>query len=227
MFLHHKLVFLVHWPFVWHRIPMRIEKKHIELVDNRIEVWWGPLTAAQHRKILESTPSDDPRVCCIRDPRQSTVSASRDTPDNRRIHNIVGTRLGRVRHQWYRHPNPSIYFRFQFVMRKHKRQLLVFWTNKQCGILQRENLYLFVGYYSDSIRILFYFICFSFTSRISNVERETNTSPNTNVNTSLRMHSRISICGWRSNGWCTHENRTKYLSQQQKNLRLNAQKEKK
>lgn len=89
---------------------MRIEKRHIGLVDNRFEAWRDPLTAAQHRKIHESTPSDDPRVCCIRGPRQSTVSAFRDTPDNRRIHSIVGTRLGRVRHQWHRHPNPSIYF---------------------------------------------------------------------------------------------------------------------
>lgn len=52
----------------------------------------GKLTAAQLRKIRESTPSDDPRVCCIRDPRSSIVSASHDTPNTQSIHNKDGKR---------------------------------------------------------------------------------------------------------------------------------------
>lgn len=54
--------------------------------------WVGKLTAAKLRKIPESTPSDDPRVCCIRDPRSSIVSASHDTPNTHRIHNKDGKR---------------------------------------------------------------------------------------------------------------------------------------
>lgn len=69
------------------------------------------LTAAQHRNIHEATPSDDPKECYIRDLQQLIVSAFHGIPNNRRIHNTIETLLDRVRHQWYRPPNPSNLFR--------------------------------------------------------------------------------------------------------------------
>lgn len=89
-------------------------KIQIEIViDHSIYLLSGKnqLTAAQHRNIHEATPSNDPRVCYIRDLQQLIVSAFRGIPNNRRIHNTIETLLDRVRPQWHRPLNPSHLFR--------------------------------------------------------------------------------------------------------------------
>lgn len=111
MLLHHTFVFLVHGTFVGLRIPGGKRNGNFELAEvGRPRLGTrGQLTAAQHRKIHESTPSDGPRVHCIRDLQPSTVSASHDIPNNRRIHSAIGTLLDHVRHRRHRLRNPSTF----------------------------------------------------------------------------------------------------------------------
>lgn len=158
MLLHHTFVFLVHGTLVWHRISVW-RNENIELVAfGRPRLGTkGQLTAAQHRKIHGSTPSDGPRVCCIHDLQPSTESASHDIPNNRCIHSAIGTQLDYVRHRRHRLRNPSTFSMCDFECEREwwncviiiieihfYKQSRAFIERGMCFDLNRFQFYLFI-----------------------------------------------------------------------------------